>query len=727
MQLQTLAGFLLLCSPSLAAPTATGPPSTSSLGPLRALNYNNLGPENNGTAAVLVYDELSNTEAQARCAAIGESLYPLGSASQSERTEIDYQLAYLVFSGDIHSDSRFWVATGDSSKECQAYSQGQKRLVSASCSSKLPVICTSSVPPSTDKDRTAIDSSKIIVKAENYTLTGYRDARSFRFLGVPFADAPVKELRFAPPKPFSGPKKRDATKVGDSCVQAQSAFGTLGNGGISEDCLYLNVFTPILPAGSSDNSTRKPVAVYFYGGAFVSGSASMIDYDGGNFASRNDVVVVTVNYRVGALGWLTTGNLTTGNYGTRDQILALKWVNRHIAAFGGDPSQVTIFGQSAGGQSVVALLSSTAARGLFSGAIAQSAPVDLPWFTHEVYADAIVPELSKAVGCNQTTSEKELLSCLRSVPATKFISNTTEFQQAQAAWVKTLASDYLHVSQLLAAIEPLMPIVDPRGGVIDDQFDKLLASERLPNRVPTMFTTVTDEASLYVAQSVPALGASQTALNTLFTAAFPAKLAESLISSNAFPINMSDPDSTRNVAADALTHSEWSCAQSYLLRKGGDRVFPQLYEVELTRGHIQTNVSVPEVCSPNNNYNASCHASDVLPVWGTLNSKTRNVDPYYDQDDILHSQLLNDVFGSFFRTRNPNPDQAFLQVRGPAYASTYDIFVTNGYRVPEYRPEQRNVSLLGMPPSWIDNPGLSRKCAVFEDYGFTFQNANFTA
>lgn len=727
MQLQTLTSFLLFCSPALAAPTTTGPPSTSSLGTLRALNYNNLGPENNGTAAVLVYDELSKSEAQARCAAIGEDLYPLGSAPQADRSELDYQLAYLVFDGDVGPNSRFWIATDSSSKECLAYSQRQKLVISAPCSSKLPAICTSRVPPTTDKNRAAVETSKIIVAAENYTLTGYRDARSFRFLGVPFADPPVNELRFAPPKPFSGPKKRDATKVAKSCVQSQSAFGTLGNGGISEDCLYLNVFTPILPAGSSKNSTRRPVAVYFYGGAFVSGSASMIDYDGGNFASRNDVVVVTVNYRVGALGWLTTGNLTSGNYGTRDQILALKWVNKHIAAFGGDPSQVSIFGQSAGGQSVVALLSSTAARGLFSAAIAQSAPVDLPWFTREVYANVIAPEVAKAVGCNQTTTEKELVSCLRSVPATKFLGNTTEFKKATATWTQALASDYLHVSQLLASIEPLMPIVDPRSGVIDDQFYKLLANERLPNRVPTMFSTVTDEASLYVAQYMPALGASQGTLNTLIKTAFPPKLAESLTRTNVFPINLTDPDSTRNVAADALTYSEWSCPQSYLLRNGGQRVFPQLYEVEITQGHSQTNVTVPEVCLPNKNFNASCHTADVLPVWGTLNSKTKNVDPYFGQNDILHSQLLNDIWGSFFRSHNPNPDQAFLKVRGPAYASTYDIFVKNGYRVPEYRPEDRNISLLGMPPSWTDNPGLSRKCAVFEDYGFTFQNANFTA
>ncbi|KAE8349900.1 Carboxylesterase family-domain-containing protein [Aspergillus coremiiformis] len=727
MRIQTLANFLLFCGPALAAPTATDPPSTSSLGTLRVLKYNNLGPENSGMAAVLAYDELSKSEAQARCATIGENLYPLESAAQTDRSELDYQLAYLVYSGDIQSNSSFWISTNNSSSPCRAYSQSRKMVVSEPCSSKLRAICTSSVPPTTDNNRNVADKSKVVVTAENYTLTGYRDARSFRFLGIPFADPPVKELRFAPPVAFSGPKERDATTLSDGCIQVQSASGPGGDGAISEDCLYLNIYTPILPAESNHNSTPKPVAVYFYGGAFLGGSASLIDYDGGNFASRNDVVIVTVNYRVGALGWLTTGNLTTGNYGTRDQILALKWVNKHIAAFGGDPSRITIFGQSAGGQSVVALQSSTAARGLFSAAIAQSAPVDTPWYTRDIYSNVIVPQVAKAVGCNQTSSETALVSCLRSVPATKFLDNTTEFKNAFAVWGNALASDYLHTSPLLVAIEPLMPIVDSRAGVIDDQFYKLLADERLPNRVPTMFTTVTDEASFYVAQFVPSLGASQDALNLLINTTLPPKLAESVIRANVFLVNATDPDSTRNVAADALTHKQWSCAQSYLLRKGGQRVFPQLYEVEITQGHVQTNVGVPEVCSPNNVYNASCHSADVLPVWGTLNSKTKTVAPYYNQDDILHSQLLNDVWASFFHSHNPNPDQALLKLRGPAYASTYNIFVQNGYQVPEYRPEAPEVSLLGMPPSWIGNPGLSRKCAVFEDYGFTFQNANLTA
>ncbi|GAB1213866.1 hypothetical protein ATERTT37_003019 [Aspergillus terreus] len=743
MQLQSLAGALLLYGSAFAAPAPPGsckpPPSgpqpDSSRATLQTLNYNNLAAANNGTAAVFVHDELTQADAQKQCASIGESLFPWDSTPEANRTELNYQFDYLVFTRDLRPNEDIWVSTGSSKSsshdECLAYSLHTKNVVPMRCDKKLPALCTSGVPPTTDVDRTVHAASKLTIPVDDYTITGYRDARSFRFLGIPFADPPVNELRFAPPKPYSGPKDIDATKLSDSCIQSQSSFGTLSNGGISEDCLYLNVYTPIVPAGEKHGKPlrKKPVAVYFYGGAFTKGTSAMIDYDGGNLASRNDVIVVTINYRVGALGWLATGNLTTGSYGTRDQIQALKWVNKHIAAFGGDPSHVTIFGQSAGGQSVIAMLSSSAARGLFSGAIVQSAPVDLPWFTRDVYANLVAPEIAKAVSCDDSPSEKDLLSCLRAVPATSYLDNSTEFSNAIDASSKAVAQNYLHTETLLASIEPLMPMVDDsHSGVIDDQFDVLLRTNRLPSRVPTMFTTVSDEAGLYVGRYVPDLGSTQTGLNLLFNIAYPSDLASQLIASDAYPLNRSDPDGIRNTAIDVLTHSEWSCAQAHLLKLAANgSSFPSIYEVEITDGHVQTNVSVPEVCTPNDNNNATCHSADVLPIWGTLNSKTQNVAPYYDADDLRHSQLLDDVFGAFFRERNPNPDPEFLRVRGPAYHATYEVFGRGGYSMPQYQPAQETLSLLGMPPATVQNPGLSDKCRVFEEYGYTFERAKYTA
>ena len=727
MHLQGLLGTLAFALPNLAAPTAKG--THSHLSALQVLNYNNLDAKNNGTAAVLMHGEVPRSDAHAQCASIGERLYPFSSVPQANRTELQYQIDYLVFIGDLPQDASFWVS--DESNQCMAYSYQSKQFVKVPCDSEHRALCTSSIPPTTDKDRVAVPLSTLPFEFDGYSVTGYRDARSFRFLGLPFADPPVDDLRFAPPRPYSGPKQGlDATKYSASCIQSASSFGTLNNGEISEDCLYLNVYTPVLPAQGDKFSSGRPVAVYFYGGAFKQGSASMVDYDGGNFASRNDVIVVTVNYRVGALGYMSTGNLTTGSYGTRDQIMALKWVNRHIAAFGGDPDQVTIFGQSAGGQSVVALLSSSAAKGLFSGAIIQSAPLDLPWYTREVYHEYIAPAVAKAVGCDDSADEKDMLSCLRSVPATNYLDNSTNFKDALDTISKDVGKHYLHASSLLTGIEPLMPVIDDNdSGVIDDQFHNLLKSNSLPNYVPTMFTTVTDEAYLYIDQEVPELGSTTVGLDFVFSKTYPHDLSKKLVDSGVFPVNESSTDGTRNAAADALTYSEWTCPQAHVLNltSTSDTSFPRLYEIEVGQGHVQTTEDVPEICSPNNDYNASCHTSDVLLVWGTLNSKTMAIESYYSETDLHHSQMMNDVFGSFFRTHDPNPNIDWLKVRGPAYQATLDVFGKDGFEIKEYRSGEKSLSLLDMPPRLLENPGLSDKCAVFTEHGYTFQHAKLTS
>ncbi|KAJ5096368.1 CAZyme family CE10 [Penicillium alfredii] len=739
---QPVLNALLFSSLTLAAPPTrkANPPDIASLGTIHVLHYNNLGPENNGSTAVLMHDRLSHKDATVKCAAIGERLLSWSPKATANRSELQHELDYLVFAKELQANDSIWVSTESShSKDCHSFSPSRKGLVHASCNSKLPVLCTSSPPPTTDRDRKPRGSTKLMVQSSGYTLTGYRDARSFRFMGIPFANPPINELRFAPPQAYSGPKVIDATSMGDSCIQSLSSFGTLDNGGISEDCLYLNVYTPILPSWTNTNTTRRPVAVYLYGGAFLEGSAAMVDYDGGNFASRSDVVIVTLNYRVGALGYLSTGNLTTGSYGTRDQIMALHWVQKHIAAFGGDPSHVTVFGQSAGGQSTVALLSSTAAKGLFSGALVQSAPLDLPWFPRGLYSKYIAPEVGKAVGCDKHSSEKELLKCLRSAPAHKYLDNSTDFKTATSNIASNIAHHYYHNTKLLSATEPLMPMVDDSdSGVIDDQFHTLLEHNKLPIHVPTMFTTMRDEAGLYIGKQIPDLGSSQIALDTVFETSFGSKLAGHMIASKAFAVNHSDPDGVRNAAADAVTHAEWTCAQGYLLNHSGT-AFPSVYEAVISNGHIQTTVDVPAICSPNNDYNASCHASDVLLAWGTLNAKTKNVAPYYGPGDIRHAQILHDVFASFFRSRTPNPDPEYLRVRGPAYASTLAVFGTSDqlqargsssaqheYTIEPYHASDRNISLLGMPPSRTTNFADSGKCAVFRDYGFTFQRAHLS-
>lgn len=200
---------------------------------------------------------------------------------------------------------------------------------------------------------------------------GSEDGDLHVFLGIPYAEPPVGDLRFRPPVPH-GPwtDTRAATAFGPVCPQRN---GTPPAYVGDEDCLTLNVWT------FAERATPRPVMVFVHGGGFVQGASSDALYDGASLARAGDVLVVTLNYRLGGLGFLATEALATesgdgsaGNYGIRDQVLALAWVRDNIAAFGGDPANVTIFGESAGAVSVCAHLASPLSTGLFHRAIQES-------------------------------------------------------------------------------------------------------------------------------------------------------------------------------------------------------------------------------------------------------------------------------------------------------------------------------------------------------------------
>ncbi|HWA30995.1 MAG TPA: carboxylesterase family protein, partial [Rhizomicrobium sp.] len=215
-----------------------------------------------------------------------------------------------------------------------------------------------------------------VVKAPAGALKGTAENGVDVFKGVPFAQPPVGNLRWKPPMPlprWTGTK--DATQFGPACVQPVAKLANVYSGPalpMSEDCLTLNIWVPA-------QAHNAPVFFWIYGGALWGGANREAMYDGTRMAERG-VIVVAVNYRLGVLGWLAHPELSaespqgiSGNYGLLDQIAALRWVKDNIAAFGGDPSNVTIAGESAGGLSVMYLMASPPARGLFAKAIAESA------------------------------------------------------------------------------------------------------------------------------------------------------------------------------------------------------------------------------------------------------------------------------------------------------------------------------------------------------------------
>src|SRR5580700_6815841 len=182
------------------------------------------------------------------------------------------------------------------------------------------------------------------------------------FSGIPYARAPIGELRWRPPlAPERWDEIRDASTFGPIAPQSVAVPGITSPSDPeasepqSEDCLFLNVWTPRLPeSGREAETAGRPVLVFIHGGGFTSGSGSVFLYRGGNLVRNGDAVVVTINYRLGALGFLGHRQLAdpdglVGNWGLQDQVAALAWVRENIAAFGGDPDNVTIFGESAGG------------------------------------------------------------------------------------------------------------------------------------------------------------------------------------------------------------------------------------------------------------------------------------------------------------------------------------------------------------------------------------------
>lgn len=264
---------------------------------------------------------------------------------------------------------------------------------------------------------TTANSAAPVVKTENGSVSGIPQKGVRAFLGIPYAKPPVGDLRWHEPEPVAPwIGVRAATRFAPSCMQDDpkpfgpytASFLVLPE--LSEDCLYLNVWAP-------NSSKKKPVYVFIHGGAFQSGGGSVAAYDGAELA-RSGAVVVTINYRLGVFGFLAHPELTkesrlgsSGNYGLLDMIAALRWVRSNIAQFGGDPTNVTIAGQSAGAVAVSDLLVSPPARGLFHRAVIQSGPVmNLPMTT--------TLEQAERAGTSFASKLKaDSISALRALPA----------------------------------------------------------------------------------------------------------------------------------------------------------------------------------------------------------------------------------------------------------------------------------------------------------------------
>ncbi|XP_007649705.1 liver carboxylesterase-like isoform X2 [Cricetulus griseus] len=288
------------------------------------------------------------------------------------------------------------------------------------------------------------------------------------FLGIPFAKPPVGSLRFAPPEPpepWSG--VRDGTSYPAMCLQ--SDIMTIGGAkemnllmhpvSMSEDCLYLNIYTP----AHAHEGSNLPVMVWIHGGGLVIGMASMTD--GSILAATEDIVMVAIQYRLGILGFFSTGDEhARGNWGYLDQVAALHWVQQNIASFGGNPGQVTIFGASAGGTSVSSLVVSPMSKGLFHRAIMQSGVALLPDLISEK-SEVVYTTVANLSGCKAEDTEA-LVHCLRDKSKAEILAINQVFTMTPGV----VDGMFLprHPRELLASVDfhPVPSIV----GIDSDEF-----------------------------------------------------------------------------------------------------------------------------------------------------------------------------------------------------------------------------------------------------------------
>ncbi|CAF0849444.1 unnamed protein product [Adineta steineri] len=307
---------------------------------------------------------------------------------------------------------------------------------------------------------------------------GYQTDVARVFYGIPFAQPPINSSRWQPPAPVQkwSPNVINATVPAPACPQPECKLPPiLCPARTSEDCLYLNVFTPI-----KTNSTPLPVMIFITGGNFQFLDASAPIYESERFVNTTNTVLVFIQYRLGILGFLATGtgpNDIKGNYGILDQRLAIAWVKANIGVFGGDPDEITLFGQSAGGQSTALHYVSSDMQTFFKRAIIQSAPITIPFRT---YLEYVTPSVLLAEQLHCAVGD---IACFR----------RASYQDIILA--QTVINNMLTSLKLLLFFEPWVPVID--NNVVQGQLLDLVKNTSFPLK-ELIIGTLTEEAVFFV-------------------------------------------------------------------------------------------------------------------------------------------------------------------------------------------------------------------------------------
>ena len=450
-------------------------------------------------------------------------------------------------------------------------------------------------------------------------LEGLEEDGVLKFLGVPFARPPVAALRWAPPQPMPAwPGVRPAKEFGPAAMQVAGKVPppSYRTPAMSEDCLYLNVWTTSL-----SKAARQPVMVWIHGGGNLGGSASEAFTDGSNLA-KSGVTVVAANYRVGSFGFLNHPALGT-NFGILDQIAALRWVQDNIEAFGGDPRRVLVFGYSAGAVDIRALLQSPMAKGLFSRCVLQSGGGEDPAATQISNADrsrTTTDKLFQALGTQD-------IDALRAIPAEKVAATAFPLSGVVIAGPRT-PYDLVW-----------MPIPDGKV-IIENRFPAWTPG------LPVVYSSCQNEARYFLDPAKPFTSEDVQAMARKLTGGKADEVLAILEAEGGSPLQQLDHLFT----AIVWWESQYASLQRF--SQQGRRVSYYRFS-RLAPGAAKSNRLV-------------FHGSDVYYVFGNL------IDREYDEDDRRISRELQRVYVEFARTgvlKGPD-DHVWPAFRGPEPQAT---------------------------------------------------------
>ena len=454
-----------------------------------------------------------------------------------------------------------------------------------------------------------------VVETPSGPVQGARGVGFVAFEGIPYAEPPIGDLRWRAPIPAATWSEPIASAIPDECPQAALGFESG-----AEDCLYVNVYTPDpLPEGA-------PVMVWIHGGAFIFGEGVQTDEKTrGDFLARDHgLVVVSMNYRLGALGFMAHPALTTeaagtsGNYGFLDQVLALEWVRDHVASFGGDPSNVTIVGESAGGMSVCLHMQSPESAGLFHRAVTQSGfcEDDVPSLGD---AEAVGVELSTALGCE---GSPDSLACLRD-------KTVDEIFAADASPTGMTA---------LTAERRWWPTID--GTIVPDTFLAQVGAGDF-NRVPAIVGWNADEGTLFIALAeLDGVIADEATYRTgIERLAMQHGLAVADVEA-AYPL--ADYASPGDALAAALGHATLACPSRRAARALAEHVETRVYRFEYPGADFQL---------PSDRALGAFHSAEIQFVFGhpaTLGRYT------FTGEGLALHEIVSGYWARFVRTGDPN-------------------------------------------------------------------------